>query len=674
MNLFITGGAGFIGVHTANYYLSKGNTVTIFDNFSRKGTKENVNWLKQKHGTKKLAVVEGDIRHFNILKRSISNHDVIIHLAGQVAVTTSIVNPREDFEINALGTFNVLEAVRLRSPQAVLLFASTNKVYGGMEEIKIIKGNNRYKYRDYPDGIPETQNVDFHSPYGCCYSENTDILTKRGWKKFYELTSNDMVLTYNLTRKISEFQKPTKHFSYNYKGKMYVQVNRRLKTCVTPNHKMLVSWDCNHNELERPRLIEAEKISGKPMAYLLAADFKGGRKDKDFILPDVKIGKHKHHFPSRKIPIEDWLKFLGWYLSEGHCYESKKTRNCTVTLTTYYRKDEALAVMKAIGLSPVIDNHHIVATSRQLYEYVKTLGKSHTKFIPQSVKDLNKKYLLTLLKSLLDGDGNPQGKNGWRYTTVSKKLADDVQEIAIKCGYAAAISLDKQSFFRVYICSTKTAQCNLDGNRSRWIDYSGKVYCVEVPNSVMLVRQNGRAYFSGNSKGAADQYIRDYHRIYGLKTVVFRQSCIYGTHQFGIEDQGWVSWFTIAAILGKPITVYGDGMQVRDVLFVEDLVNAYDLAIGNIKQTAGQIYNVGGGAKITLSLLELLDLLEKKLSRKIPFTFADWRPGDQPVYISNIAKITKSLDWQPKIGVEEGTSKMIDWIVKEKDLIEKVLR
>ncbi|KKS41097.1 MAG: CDP-paratose 2-epimerase [candidate division CPR1 bacterium GW2011_GWA2_42_17] len=103
-------------------------------------------------------------------------------------------------------------------------------------------------------------------------------------------------------------------------------------------------------------------------------------------------------------------------------------------------------------------------------------------------------------------------------------------------------------------------------------------------------------------------------------------------------------------------------------------IRAGDLAIGNIKQTAGQIYNVGGGAKITLSLLELLDLLEKKLSRKIPFTFADWRPGDQPVYISNIAKITKSLDWQPKIGVEEGTSKMIDWIVKEKDLIEKVLR
>lgn len=349
MKIFITGGAGFIGVHTANYYLSKGNKVTILDNFSRKGTRENVNWLKKKYGVgskeygkTKLKVIEGDIRDFNILKRSIPGHDVIIHLAGQVAVTTSVANPREDFEINALGTFNVLEAVRLLAPDSLLLFASTNKVYGGMEDIKIIKENKRYKYRDLPNGIPETQNLDFHSPYGC-------------------------------------------------------------------------------------------------------------------------------------------------------------------------------------------------------------------------------------------------------------------------------------------------------------------------------------------SKGAADQYVRDYHRIYGLKTVVFRQSCIYGTHQFGIEDQGWVSWFTIAAVLGKPITVYGDGMQVRDVLFVEDLINAYNLAIQYIKVAGGQIYNVGGGPKFTLSLLELLDLLEKKLGKKIPFTFSDWRPGDQPVYISNIAKIKRDLNWQPKVNIQEGTSRMIEWIVKEKDLINRVL-
>lgn len=342
MNIFITGGAGFIGVHTASYYLSRGDRITIFDNFSRKGTRENVNWLKQKYGDKKLTVIEGDIRDFVKIKQSIVGNEVVIHLAGQVAVTTSVVNPREDFEINALGSFNVLEAARLSAPKATIIFASTNKVYGGMEEVKIIKKGKRYAYRDLPEGIPETQNLDFHSPYGC-------------------------------------------------------------------------------------------------------------------------------------------------------------------------------------------------------------------------------------------------------------------------------------------------------------------------------------------SKGAADQYVRDYHRIYGLRTVVFRQSCIYGTHQFGIEDQGWVSWFTIAAVLGKPITVYGDGMQVRDVLFVEDLVRAYDAAVVNIDKVAGKIYNVGGGPGFTLSLLELLSLLEKKLGKKIPFTSADWRPGDQPVYVSNISKISKELGWKPQVDVHEGSSMMIDWIVRESKLIKDVL-
>ena len=343
MNIFITGGAGFIGTHTANYYLSKGNAVTIFDNFSRKGTRENVKWLEKEYGVRSMEVIEGDIRNFDKLKQSIVGQDVVIHLAGQVAVTTSVINPREDFEINALGTFNVLEALRLFTPDSIFLFASTNKVYGGMEEIKIIKKDKKYIYRDLPDGISEAQNLDFHSPYGC-------------------------------------------------------------------------------------------------------------------------------------------------------------------------------------------------------------------------------------------------------------------------------------------------------------------------------------------SKGTADQYVRDYHRIYGLKTVVFRQSCIYGTHQFGIEDQGWVSWFTIASVLGKPITVYGDGMQVRDVLFVEDLVRAYDTAVINIGKATGKIYNVGGGPEFTLSLLELLALLEKKLGRKIPYTSAGWRPGDQPVYVSNISKINKELGWEPKIDVQDGTSRMIEWIVKEKELIEKVLK
>jgi hypothetical protein len=354
---------------------------------------------------------------------------------------------------------------------------------------------------------------------------------------------------------------------------------------------------------------------------------------------------------------------LGWYLSEGHCYEYKKYGNCTVTLTTYYRVEEAISVMRAIGLSPVVDHHHIVATSRQLYEYVRLFGKSHNKFIPSEIKALHPKYLSVLLQALLDGDGNKHSKNGWKYTTVSQQLADDVQEIAIKCGLSATVSLDKEGFYRVYICTTKTAQCNLDMNRSEWVDYEGMIYCVEVPNSVVMVRQNGHAYFSGNSKGAGDQYVRDYARIYGLRTVVMRQSCIAGPRQFGIEDQGWVAWFIIAAVLGRQITIYGDGKQVRDVLHVDDLLDVYDAAIEKIDVAAGQVYNIGGGPDNVMSVwAEFGPMLEKLLGRKIDVARNDWRPGDQKVFYADIRKAERELGWKPKVGVEQGVERLFAWV------------
>lgn len=177
----------------------------------------------------------------------------------------------------------------------------------------------------------------------------------------------------------------------------------------------------------------------------------------------------------------------------------------------------------------------------------------------------------------------------------------------------------------------------------------------------------------GCSKGLADQYIRDYSRIYDIKSVVMRQSCIYGTRQFGIEDQGWVAWFTNAAYLNRPITIFGDGMQVRDVLFVDDLFNAWDMAVKDIDKVSGKIFNVGGGPQFTLSLLELLDLLEEQVGKKIPVTFADWRPGDQPVYISDISKIKNELGWEPNVSAEEGVKKLAEWIGENSDLIKQQL-
>jgi CDP-paratose 2-epimerase len=337
-NYFITGGAGFIGSNYVSRLLERGEKVTIYDNLSRAGAPRNLKWLQEKFGPNAFNLVIGDVRDAGQLTVSARSADVIVHLAGQVAVTTSVVKPREDFEINAFGTFNVLEAARLNERNPVFLYSSTNKVYGGMDDVRVVERGIRWEYEDLPYGAPETQPLDFHSPYGC-------------------------------------------------------------------------------------------------------------------------------------------------------------------------------------------------------------------------------------------------------------------------------------------------------------------------------------------SKGTGDQYVRDYHRIYGLRSVVLRQSCIYGPRQFGVEDQGWVAWMIIAAQTGKPISIYGDGKQIRDLLYVYDLLDAYDAAIGNIDRVQGQVFNLGGGSENTMAIwTEFGPRLEKLLGRPIPVTHGDWRPGDQKVFVADIRKAQQQLGWKPKYSVEKGIQQLFDWVSKNKDL------
>ena len=338
MKIFITGGAGFIGTNSADTFLQKGHDVVVFDNMSRVGGPANVHWLQERHSPQQLTIVEGDIRDYQALCDAIVGADVVLHLASQVAVTLSVQDPREDFEINALGTFNVLEAVRHHAPEAAVLYASTNKVYGGMEAMGIVEKNGRYTYADHPFGIAETYPLDFHSPYGC-------------------------------------------------------------------------------------------------------------------------------------------------------------------------------------------------------------------------------------------------------------------------------------------------------------------------------------------SKGTGDQYMLDYARIYGLRTMVFRQSCIYGPRQFGVEDQGWVAHFVIAAVLERPISIYGDGKQVRDLLHVSDLIRAYEAGITNIDTLKGRAYNVGGGPKNTISIWsEFGPLLEKLANRPIPIDKGPWRPGDQRVFFGDIRKAESELGWKPLVSPHEGIQALYDWVASNPSL------
>lgn len=340
MRALVTGGAGFIGCNLADRLLDMGQAVTIYDNLSRRGAPSNLDWLASVHGADSFEFIRGDVRDHTRLAQAARGQDVIYHLAGQVAVTTSVANPRDDFENNALGTFNALEAARAAESNPIFIYASTNKVYGEMEDVVVQEETTRYRYRDLLLGIPETQPLDLHSPYGC-------------------------------------------------------------------------------------------------------------------------------------------------------------------------------------------------------------------------------------------------------------------------------------------------------------------------------------------SKGAGDQYVRDYARIYGLRTVVMRQSCIYGARQFGIEDQGWIAWFIIAAVTGKPITIYGDGKQVRDILFASDLLDAYQAAIDRIDIAAGQVYNIGGGPENTLSVwVELGPMLERLLGRKVQVRQGDWRPGDQRICIMDTRKAQRELGWRPKVGVAEGVKKLYEWVVQNQGLFE----
>jgi CDP-paratose 2-epimerase len=341
--LLITGGAGFIGVNSARHFLRRGWGVTVFDNFSRKGTDITVEMLKKDHP--EVRVIKGDVcTDFALLCQSVSTHDAVLHLSGQVAVTTSIENPRNDIEQNMLGTFNVLEAIRLSPNKPPIIYSSTNKVYGALESHPVQEKLMRYEfadseYRTY--GVPESHPLDFHSPYGC-------------------------------------------------------------------------------------------------------------------------------------------------------------------------------------------------------------------------------------------------------------------------------------------------------------------------------------------SKGAADQYVIDYARIYGLRTLVFRQSCVYGTNQFGVEDQGWLAWFTIAAMLNKPLTLYGTGKQVRDALFVEDLTRLYELAFAQIEKLSGRAYNVGGGPNNTLSLLELIHHLQSNFGYTIKPANAPTRAGDQPVFVADVRALEKDLGWKPTTGLEQGIKAMHEWLRSNKESVIKV--
>lgn len=216
----------------------------------------------------------------------------------------------------------------------------------------------------------------------------------------------------------------------------------------------------------------------------------------------------------------------------------------------------------------------------------------------------------------------------------------------------------------IYCSTNKVYGENVDGlsivEKERRYDY----YVVKgVPEGLPTDLTGHTPY--GVSKLTGDLYTQEYGHIYGMKTGVFRMSCTTGIRQFGFEDQGWVSWFIIANLLEKPITIYGDGKQVRDLLYVTDLIDAFDRFIESDLRC--EVFNIGGGPRNTVSLLEFLEIVEGITGKKTKVEFKDWRPSDQKVYITDLLKINTTLNWHPKVGVEESAKRIVKWVEANKE-------
>jgi CDP-paratose 2-epimerase len=343
-HILITGGAGFIGTNLAHHYLLLGKPVMILDNLSRSGVEENLQWLISKYG-KDVRIQIADIRNEHAVQKAVLGAESVFHFAAQVAVTTSLVNPREDFEINARGTLNILNAITMLDSPPPLVFSSTNKVYGEMDDVDIEEKEKRFmpvKAEFKKFGLDESRSLSFHSPYGC-------------------------------------------------------------------------------------------------------------------------------------------------------------------------------------------------------------------------------------------------------------------------------------------------------------------------------------------SKGTADQYVIDFAKTFGIPATVFRMSCIYGPHQYGTEDQGWVAHFIINALNNKPLNIYGNGKQVRDILFIEDLIEAFVLAQKNIKNISGQAFNIGGGPDNAVSLIEVVEQISRFNKKEIDISYSNWREGDQKYYVSDTRKMELATGWTPKTNAKDGLQKLFNWLKEHQSKVTETI-
>ena len=495
MRILVTGGAGFLGSHLIDKLMEQGHEVLCLDNFYT-GTKRNIyKWLNHPY----FELIRHDITEPIRLEAN-----QIYHLACPASPVHYQYNPVKTIKTNVMGTLNMLGLAK--RVKARFFLASTSEVYGD------------------PDVHPQTE--DYRGNVNCigirsCFDPKTEILTETGWVAFPDLQPEVKVATLNPERKV-EYHIPEEYIVQPYIGEMYRFANTKLDFCVTPNHWMYVGSKTGKLEFIRAD----EKKDWQSYLALTGGNFSGEEVEwlelgKAPINPKVKV---------EKILMDDWLEFLGYYISEG-CVDRKK-RSRVVGGNDYDLADYNILIAQAnsegrlkianclsrLGLNFTellsdSDDHQFRICNKQLAEILLPLGKSSEKYIPRELFQLSKRQLLILFNALIIDD-NLEQKNCYVYYSKSKQLADDVQELALRCGYAASVISHAvgRDLYRVNIRPAKDT--NLVSPER--FHYVGKVYCINVTNHVVLVRRNGRAAWCGQcydeGKRVAETLAFDYHR------------------------------------------------------------------------------------------------------------------------------------------------------------------
>ncbi len=706
--VFVIGSDGYIGNALVQRLLFEGYKVVGIDNFQKV---KDVEEMKTFSAMELLPHAEkvsyfrrvGDFYFYELsidkaykyFSEIVNEHrpSTIVNLAQNPSAPFSLKSREHAIEVsnnNLNGTINVLYAIKNIVPKCHLIQIGSMGEYNPAMGVPIPEGkfDMVYKGKIVKDVIFPRQPGSF---YHACYDEKTELLTENGWKFFKDLNKNEKVATFNKDKDILEYQIPINYFKYYYDDLMVSIKNRSIDLLVTPNHKIF-EYSNTTSDIKNWRLTEASKIYNKSRCMRRSIGNWVGNDIEYFILPSckVKTSKNSHKIEEeKKIPMKSWLKFFGWFITEGFVYDNR----VIICQDKEYNHDEIIKSFKDLNLNRKIQFNYtngklksFSIKSVQLSSYLKKFGLSSEKYIPKFIKNLKKEELKILFDIMMKGDGyvsDTSKKYRGMYYSKSKRLANDVQEIAIKCGYATVFNEVRENEYTVSISENKCSQIILSqsaikNRKNSPYDvkkYKGYVYCCEVPNDILVIRRNGKVVLCGNSKVASTYYIDCACRWWGLNATDIMQGVVYGNWTPEIEetkinsplysDEAFgtvVNRFIVQTVLGHPMTIYGVGDHSRGFLSLSDSIQCLMLAVKNpsdgyntwnqldsvytMNELANEVGNVA--SKLGLSW----DVLYIESPRAENTKWFEYNP---------VVEKLKNLGFKPTRKINEE----IEWVIKE---------